>query len=96
MTKIRRSCTRRRRASIGNTTGADRGAAMRARFSTSRFGCTTPGLDKAAAYKLRIVYTGDMFQVKVRLVAGDSSGNPSLPAEAPRHDAAGIRSARER
>jgi hypothetical protein len=30
------------------------------------------GLDKAAAYKLRIVYTGDMFQVKVRLVAGDS------------------------
>jgi hypothetical protein len=30
------------------------------------------GLDMATAYKLRIVYTGDMFQVKVRLVAGDS------------------------
>jgi hypothetical protein len=30
------------------------------------------GLDKATAYKLRIVYAGDMFQVKVRLVAGDS------------------------
>ncbi len=29
-------------------------------------------LDPAAAYKLRIVYTGDMFQAKVRLVAGES------------------------
>ena len=30
------------------------------------------GLDQAALYKLRIVYTGDMFQAKVRLVAGES------------------------
>jgi hypothetical protein len=31
------------------------------------------GLDPRAAYKLRVVYTGDMFQVKVRLVAGEST-----------------------
>ncbi len=30
------------------------------------------GLDPAAAYTLRIIYTGDMFQAKVRLVAGES------------------------
>jgi hypothetical protein len=30
------------------------------------------GLDPAAAYKLRVVYTGDMFQVRVRLKANDS------------------------
>ena len=30
------------------------------------------GLDPTALYKLRIVYTGDMFQAKVRLVAGES------------------------
>ena len=30
------------------------------------------GLDTAASYKLRVVYTGDMFQAKVRLVAGDA------------------------
>ena len=29
------------------------------------------GLDPAAAYRLRVVYTGDMFQAKVRLVAGE-------------------------
>ena len=28
-------------------------------------------LDPAAAYKLRVVYTGDMFQAKIRLVAGE-------------------------
>ena len=26
------------------------------------------GLDRTASYKVKIVYTGDMFQVKVRLV----------------------------
>jgi hypothetical protein len=31
------------------------------------------GLDPTAAYKLRIIYTGDMFQVKVRLVVGEST-----------------------
>jgi hypothetical protein len=31
------------------------------------------GLDPTTAYKLRVVYTGDMFQAKVRLVAGESS-----------------------
>ncbi len=30
------------------------------------------GLDRSAAYKLRVVYAGDMFQAKVRLVAGES------------------------
>ena len=30
------------------------------------------GLDPTAAYKLRVIYTGDMFQAKVRLVAGES------------------------
>jgi hypothetical protein len=30
-------------------------------------------LDPTAAYKLRVIYTGDMFQVKVRLVAGAST-----------------------
>ena len=30
------------------------------------------GLDREASYRLRIVYTGDMFQVKVRLVADES------------------------
>ncbi len=30
------------------------------------------GLDPAAAYKLRVIYTGDMFQARLRLVAGDS------------------------
>ncbi len=30
------------------------------------------GLDRSAAYKLRVVYTGDMFQVRVRLTANDS------------------------
>ncbi len=30
------------------------------------------GLDRTASYKVKIVYTGDMFQVKVRLVADDS------------------------
>jgi hypothetical protein len=29
-------------------------------------------LDPTAAYKLRVTYTGDMFQVKIRLVANDS------------------------
>jgi len=31
------------------------------------------GLDPAAAYKLRVVYTGDMFQAKLRLTAGEST-----------------------
>jgi hypothetical protein len=30
------------------------------------------GLDPAATYKLRVVYTGDMFQVRVRLAANDT------------------------
>jgi len=30
------------------------------------------GLDRDAAYKLRVVYTGDMFQVRVRLTANES------------------------
>jgi hypothetical protein len=30
------------------------------------------GLDPTASYKLRVVYTGDMFQAKLRLVAGDA------------------------
>ena len=30
------------------------------------------GLDPEALYKLRVVYTGDMFQAKLRLVAGES------------------------
>ena len=30
------------------------------------------GLDPAASYRVKIVYTGDMFQVKVRLSANDS------------------------
>jgi hypothetical protein len=30
------------------------------------------GLDRDANYKLRVVYTGDMFQARVRLLAGDS------------------------
>jgi hypothetical protein len=30
------------------------------------------GLDRSAAYKLRVVYTGDMFQVRIRLTANDS------------------------
>jgi hypothetical protein len=30
------------------------------------------GLDQAAAYKLRVVYTGDMFTTRVRLTANDS------------------------
>jgi hypothetical protein len=30
------------------------------------------GLDRSAAYKLRVVYTGDMFQIKVCLTANDS------------------------
>ncbi len=36
-------------------------------------------LDPAAVYKLRVVYTGDMFQVRVRLMANDSvEVHPSL------------------
>jgi len=31
------------------------------------------GLDRTAAYKLRVVYTGDMFQARLRLVAGEST-----------------------
>jgi hypothetical protein len=31
------------------------------------------GLDRDAQYKLRVVYTGDMFQAKLRLIAGDST-----------------------
>ena len=30
------------------------------------------GLDPAALYKLRVVYTGDMFQAKLRLLAGET------------------------
>jgi hypothetical protein len=30
------------------------------------------GLDRSTAYKLRVVYTGDMFQIRVRLTANDS------------------------
>ncbi|MFI5459735.1 MAG: hypothetical protein ACHRXM_30285 [Isosphaerales bacterium] len=30
------------------------------------------GLERTAAYKIRVVYTGDMFQAKLRLVAGES------------------------
>jgi hypothetical protein len=30
------------------------------------------GLDPTAAYKVRVVYTGDMFQVRIRLVANDA------------------------
>jgi len=31
------------------------------------------GLDRTASYKLRVVYTGDMFQARLRLVAGEST-----------------------
>jgi hypothetical protein len=31
------------------------------------------GLDREAAYKVRVVYTGDMFNVRVRLVADGST-----------------------
>ena len=30
------------------------------------------GLDRTAAYKIRVLYTGDMFQAKLRLTANDS------------------------
>ena len=39
------------------------GEPLRMRYST---------LDPAASYKVKVVYTGDMFQVKVRLSANDS------------------------
>jgi hypothetical protein len=37
------------------------------------------GLDRSAAYKVRVVYTGDMFQARIRLTANDSIElHPSL------------------
>ena len=39
------------------------GEPLRARYT---------GLDKAASYRVKVIYTGDMFQVKVRLTANDS------------------------
>ncbi len=35
-------------------------------------GCTTTDSTASASYKVKVVYTGDMFQVKVRLSANDS------------------------
>ena len=53
------------------------------------------GLDREASYKVRIVYTGDMFQVRVRLVGRRIDRDPPLPAQAARHDAARVRHPRE-
>ena len=44
----------------------------RARFLASRFRCVTNGSIATASYRLRVVYTGDMFQVKIGLKANDS------------------------
>ena len=49
------------------------------------------GLDPAASYKVRVVYTGDMFQAKVRLVADESIEMHPYLAQAAGHEAAGVR-----
>ena len=48
------------------------------------------GLDRDASYRLRVVYTGDMFQVKIGLKANDSiEVHPPL-SEAQGHDTARV------
>ena len=45
------------------------------------------GLDRAAAYKLRVIYTGDMFQAKTAAGGRRIARDPSVPAETSRHEA---------
>ena len=44
------------------------------------------GLDRDASYRLRVVYTGDMFQVKMRPEGQRLDRGASAPAQAQGHD----------
>ncbi len=70
---------------------AEHGAATRVPWSTRRlYASAMPASTKRLFYKLRIVYTGDMFQAKVRLVAGESLEVHPYLLETSGHEARGV------